>query len=144
MLSHIYDSGLVSGRGKRNGRCPQFLVVFRNCDNDVARPGSRCLVYFKPVILGDYRIPLRSIRLEFQCLRSGGFGKIQCLRCNLQFLSLLDLSFLAAGNECRQTQNEQDKKSCNVFHDKLEFHKYWLEIFSKRAGLFLAQGLPGL
>lgn len=62
----------------------------------------------------------------------------------MQFLPLLDLFFLAAGNECRQTQNEQDKKSCNVFHDKLEFHKYWLENFSKRAGLSLAQGLPGL
>lgn len=62
----------------------------------------------------------------------------------MQFLPLLDLFFLAAGNECRQTQNGQDKKSCNVFHDKLEFHKYWLENFSKRAGLSLAQGLPGL
>ena len=58
MLSHIYDSGLVSSRGKRNGRCPQFLVVFRNCDNDIARTGSRCLVYFKPVILGDCSRPL--------------------------------------------------------------------------------------
>ena len=58
MLSHIYDSGLVSGRGKRNGRRPQFLVVFRNCDNDIARTGSRCLVYFKPVILGDCSRPL--------------------------------------------------------------------------------------
>ena len=144
ILSHIYDSGLVPGRGKRNGRCPQFLVVFRNCDNDIARTGSRCLVYFKPVILGDCSRPLRRICLEFQCLRCCRSGKEQCIRRDLQFLPLLDLFFLAAGNECRQTQNEQDKKSCNVFHDKLEFHKYWLENFSKRAGLFLAQGLPGL